>query len=73
MFYSKGRFGACCTTAARRGPTPDWRFWIQTQDLSIRRYGMELAGVSFVVLFQELALIRWLPVEVRGWWGIFPT
>jgi len=33
---------------------------------------MELAGVSFVVLFQELALIRWLPVEVRVV-GYFPN
>ncbi len=27
--------------------------------------GLELLGVSCLVLFQELALIRWLPVEVR--------
>ena len=32
---------------------------------SLRRAGLEIAAVSFVVLFQELALIRWLPVQVR--------
>lgn len=31
----------------------------------LRRAGFELLAASFVVLFQELALIRWLPVEVR--------
>ncbi|HKJ01360.1 MAG TPA: hypothetical protein VJ997_02865 [Longimicrobiales bacterium] len=31
----------------------------------LRRVGIELLAASFVVLFQELALIRWLPVEVR--------
>src|SRR5688572_1416214 len=34
-------------------------------DVPLRLLGLELVGVSFVVLFQELALIRWLPVEVR--------
>ena len=38
----------------------------------MRRHGMELAAASFVVLFQELALIRWLPVEVRVV-GYFPN
>lgn len=32
---------------------------------TLRRPGIELLCASFVVLFQELALIRWLPVEVR--------
>ena len=32
---------------------------------SLRRAGLEIAAVSFVGLFQELALIRWLPVQVR--------
>ena len=32
---------------------------------SLRRAGLEIAAVSFLVLFQELALIRWLPVQVR--------
>ena len=27
--------------------------------------GLELLAASFVVLFQELALIRWLPSQVR--------
>ena len=31
----------------------------------MRRAGLEIAAASFVVLFQELALIRWLPVQVR--------
>lgn len=31
----------------------------------LRRVGLELAAVSFVVLFQELAFIRWLPTQVR--------
>ena len=31
----------------------------------LRRPALELLAVSFVVLFQELALIRWLPTEVR--------
>jgi spermidine synthase len=30
-----------------------------------RRIGLELVVLSFVVLFQELALIRWLPAQVR--------
>ena len=33
--------------------------------VSLRRAGIELLAVSFVVLFQELALIRWLPGQVR--------
>ena len=32
---------------------------------SLRRAGLEIAAASFLVLFQELALIRWLPVQVR--------
>jgi hypothetical protein len=32
---------------------------------SVRRAGWELLAASCIVLFQELALIRWLPVEVR--------
>ena len=32
---------------------------------TLRRAGIEIAAASFVVLFQELALIRWLPVQVR--------
>ena len=32
---------------------------------SLRRAGLEIAAASFVILFQELALIRWLPVQVR--------
>lgn len=31
----------------------------------LTRAGLELLAVSFVVLFQELALIRWLPSQVR--------
>lgn len=30
-----------------------------------RRLGIEIAVASFIVLFQELALIRWLPGQVR--------
>jgi SAM-dependent methyltransferase len=33
--------------------------------LSTRRAGAELVITSFIVLFQELALIRWLPTQVR--------
>jgi SAM-dependent methyltransferase len=32
---------------------------------SVKRAGAELVVVSFVVLFQELVLIRWLPAQVR--------
>jgi hypothetical protein len=32
---------------------------------SLRRPALELLAASFVVLFQELALIRWLPAEIR--------
>jgi spermidine synthase len=32
---------------------------------TLRRAGLEIAAASFVVLFQELALIRWLPAQVR--------
>ena len=32
---------------------------------TLRRAGIEIAAASFVVLFQELALIRWLPAQVR--------
>ncbi|HSG49441.1 MAG TPA: hypothetical protein VLA43_16595, partial [Longimicrobiales bacterium] len=38
----------------------------------IRSVGLELVAASFVVLFQELVLIRWLPVEVRLV-GYFPN
>jgi hypothetical protein len=31
----------------------------------LRRPALELLAISFVVLFQELALIRWLPSQVR--------
>ena len=37
----------------------------EEQSTDLRRPGIELLAASFVVLFQELALIRWLPVEVR--------
>src|SRR5947207_2990773 len=33
--------------------------------VSLRRAGGELALTSFIVLFQELALIRWMGTEVR--------
>ncbi len=33
--------------------------------VSLRLAGLQLLAASFVVLFQELALIRWLPVQVR--------
>lgn len=36
-----------------------------TTERSSRRIGIEIFVVSFVVLFQELALIRWLPAQVR--------
>ena len=36
-----------------------------TSQNSLRRPALELLAASFVVLFQELALIRWLPAEVR--------
>ena len=31
----------------------------------LRRPGLELLIISFVVLFQELAFIRWIPAQVR--------
>lgn len=34
-------------------------------DRSLRRPGLELLAASFLVLFQELTFIRWLPAEVR--------
>jgi spermidine synthase len=34
-------------------------------DAALRRGGLDLVAVSFVVLFQELALIRWLAAQVR--------
>ena len=37
----------------------------QTAYQRLHRPALELLAVSFVVLFQELVLIRWLPVEVR--------
>ena len=36
-----------------------------TSDDSPRRPALELLAASFIVLFQELALIRWLPSQVR--------
>lgn len=39
---------------------------------ALRRVGLELITGSFVVLFQELVLIRWLPAEVRLA-GYFPN
>ena len=38
---------------------------MKNSSTSLRRAGLEIAAASFVVLFQELALIRWLPVQVR--------
>ena len=38
---------------------------MKSSSTSLRRAGLEIAAASFVVLFQELALIRWLPVQVR--------
>ena len=32
---------------------------------SLKAVGLELVLVSFIVLFQELALIRWIPTQVR--------
>ena len=32
---------------------------------NVRRIAAEIFLVSFVVLFQELALIRWIPSQVR--------
>jgi hypothetical protein len=37
----------------------------RASDTELRRKGLELFLASFVVLFQELALIRWLPGQVR--------
>jgi ABC-type multidrug transport system permease subunit len=37
----------------------------QAPSRSLRRAGLELFAISFVVLFQELTLIRWLPGQVR--------
>ncbi len=73
MFQKLGHFGAAWPPPPPpSGPHTDWRFWIRAPDSSLRRHGWELAGASFVVLFQELALIRWLPVEVRVV-GYFPN
>jgi hypothetical protein len=36
-----------------------------TSGRPLRRAGIELFAISFVVLFQELTLIRWLPGQVR--------
>lgn len=33
--------------------------------IEVRRAYLEIAAISFVILFQELALIRWLPTQVR--------
>ena len=38
---------------------------MKSSSTSLRRAGLEIAAASFLVLFQELALIRWLPVQVR--------
>ena len=38
---------------------------MKNSSASLRRAGIEIAAASFVVLFQELALIRWLPAQVR--------
>jgi len=37
----------------------------QTGDTAVRRAGLEILAVSFVVLFQELVLIRWIPIQIR--------
>jgi hypothetical protein len=42
-------------------PHPD----ASTSSRPLRRVGFELLAISFVVLFQELTLIRWLPGQVR--------
>ena len=42
-------------TAGGHRPTPD----------PLRRAAIEILVISFVILFQELALIRWLPGQVR--------
>ena len=36
-----------------------------TTSRPLRRVGVELFIISFVVLFQELTLIRWLPGQIR--------
>ena len=36
-----------------------------TSGRPLRRVGVELFAISFVVLFQELTLIRWLPGQIR--------
>ena len=38
---------------------------MKNSSTSLRRAGLEIAAASFLVLFQELVLIRWLPVQVR--------
>jgi spermidine synthase len=38
---------------------------VAAMDASLRRAGLELAAASFLILFQELALIRWLGAQVR--------
>ncbi len=36
-----------------------------TGNTAVRRAGLEILAVSFVVLFQELVLIRWIPIQIR--------
>ena len=38
---------------------------MKNSSTSLRRAGLEIAAASFLVFFQELVLIRWLPVQVR--------
>lgn len=38
---------------------------LQMESISPRRVAFELVAASFIVLFQELTLIRWLPAQVR--------
>jgi SAM-dependent methyltransferase len=38
---------------------------VAAMDARLRRAGLELVAASFLVLFQELALIRWLGAQVR--------
>jgi spermine/spermidine synthase len=56
-----------------RDPAPTLsEITIRPSSDSTHRAGLELLAASFVVLFQELVLIRWLPVEVRVV-GYFPN
>ena len=38
---------------------------MKPETASVRRLSFELAAASFAVLLQELALIRWLPGQIR--------